>query len=287
MTEPANAVMEKAGEIFGKKYFGVPFPVILIGVAGAAYVVRRMIKGNEEAKVAAPATEGYAMDVSGNKFASAYTGQAGGVPFGSGSLTSAAVSGVSAITPATEMNNDGWVRRATEKLNLLGQWNVMDIQAALQAYISGKQLDQRQAAIVQQATKVEGIAPVNVTPGGVTQSSSSVVRIISPANSPVAFAEYADGSVKPFNSMAELESIAANNTALQYNDGTPKIVVLQQDDPTWNRADYSPWGGQEAFKQSVIAYQQGDSNWTPYWATPSYIYSHNTATTRGSGTING
>jgi len=240
MTEPANAVMEKAGEIFGKKYFGVPFPVILIGVAGAAYVVRRMIKGNEAAKEAAPATEGYAMDVSGNKFASAYTGQAGGVPFGTGSLTNAGASGISPITPATELNNEGWVRRATEKLNLLGQWNVMDIQTALQAYISGKQLDQRQAAIVQQATMVEGIAPINIIPGGVAEAvetitdrtSPEIVGLVGGTNNGAIWARYSDGTLIGVSDANQLQKIVDSNPSrFKNSDGSWKIDYRPGSDP--------------------------------------------------------
>src|SRR4051812_4196771 len=107
---PDNAVLDKAGELFSKKYFGVPFPLILVGVGGTAFLIRRLIKGQENAADVdsyTPEGEGYAMDVSGNKFASAYTGQAGGVPFGSGSIGNALASGVSPVTSPTEINNEG------------------------------------------------------------------------------------------------------------------------------------------------------------------------------------
>jgi len=231
----AEIMGESAGDIFGKKYFGIPFQVILVGVVGVAFVAKHLINSKKNAATVdstAPATEGYATDVSGNKFASAYTGQAGGVPFGSGSLTNAVASGASAVTPATEINNEGWLRRATEKLNLLGQWNVTDIQTALQTYISGKPLDQRQAAIVQQAVKVEGLAPVNVNPGTVSGTGTKVMRYLNPAGTPSIFAEFSDGSVRWIQDPQQFAALVAANPDVPQS---PDVLAIS--DPIWSTSD--------------------------------------------------
>jgi len=174
-----NAVMEKAGEIFGKKYGGIPFPVILIGVGVTAFAIRKLIKGQQASKTvdSQPVDpNGYVVDASGNKFASAYTGAGGGVtPFGAGSLTSAASTGIAAITPVTETNNEGWFRRASEKLSGAGMWDPVFIQTALMKYISGAPLNQRELAVANQAVKMEGQPPINVNPG-----ESQIVDTTSP-----------------------------------------------------------------------------------------------------------
>ncbi len=276
----AEIMGEGVGEIFSKKYFGIPFPVILVGVVGVAFVAKKLIASKNQDAESLPATEGYAMDVSGNKFASAYTGQAGGVPFGSGSLMNAGASGVSAITPVTEINNEGWLRRATEKLNLLGQWNVTEIQTALQAYISGGKLDQRQAAMVQQAVNVEGLPPLNINPGNPVNPNQphEIVGLIAPGNSPAVFAQWDDGSLHLFENANEFGSVVASNPKLQYRDGTPKIRIVPQSDPIFANADYGPnWTKDTYYEQVTKTYQQGDPNWRPYWADPNYIASHSAA----------
>jgi hypothetical protein len=273
----AEVMGEGIGEVFGKKYFGIPFPVILVGVVGIAFVAKHLIASKQQNVESQPATEGYATDVSGNKFASAYTGQAGGVPFGSGSLTSAASSGVAAITPPTEINNEGWLRRATEKLNLLGQWNISEIQTALQTYISGGKLDQRQAAMVQQAVNVEGIPPVNINPGNAVNTNipHNIVGLIAPANSPAVFAQWDDGSLHLFENSNEFDSVVATNRNLQYGDGTAKIQVIQANDPIWANADWGPNWTKDTYNQQVTsAYNQGNPSWQPYWASSSYIQQH-------------
>jgi hypothetical protein len=230
-----NAVMDKAGELFGKKYFGIPFPVILFGVAGTAYVIRRMVKGNESAKTvdSAPVPEGYAMDVSGNKFASAYTGQAGGVPFGSGSLTSASASGVSVATPPTEIDNVPWTRRAAEKLAAGNMWNSVEVQRALTAYITGQNLDAKQTAIVNQAIKMEGQPPIPLAPGG-TSASSQLVGLVNPTGTVGIFGKYSDGSLVWLGDGNQTANTIANMKA---NGIDTNVTQLPINDPIWQRAD--------------------------------------------------
>lgn len=241
-----NEVIAAAGNLMEKKYAGIPFPLILVGVAGTAFIIRKLVKSKAAANDASsPQGEGYAMDVSGNKFASAYTGQAGGVPFGSGSLTNAGSSGVSAISPVTEVNNEGWLRRATEKLNLLGQWNVTDIQTALQTYISGGKLDQRQSAIVQQATKVEGIPPLNVNPGAGSATGYDIPtlqRFIQQPGNYAIFGQYSDGSVKWIPNPQDLYSTAASSGNSNLYDSTKDQVIVHQitaADPLWQTTPYA------------------------------------------------
>lgn len=233
-----NAVIDKAGDLFDKKYFGVPFPLILVGVAGTAYVVRRLIKGQENAKDVdsyTPEGEGYAMDVNGNKFASAYTGQAGGVPFGSGSLTNALSSGAAAITPPTEINNEGWLRRAAEKLTNSGMWDATFVQTALQKYISGTDLNQRENAVISQAIKMEGQPPINVKPGNVQGNDSGYVatpvRILRNNATGGIYLEYSDGTLHHVTDMVEWAKLRGPNGIVKDLD----VVEISSNDPILKR----------------------------------------------------
>jgi hypothetical protein len=243
-----NAVMDKAGELFGKKYFGIPFPVILGGVAVAAFVVRRMVKGQERSEDAAEPTEnGYVLDASGNKFASAYTGTGGGVglPFGSGGLTNASGTGTSP-TPVTEINNEGWLRRASEKLTDAGMWDPIFVQTSLAKYVAGVKLNQREQAVASQAVKMEGQPPINVdsSESGDLAATPVPVRIVQNTNG--AFVtEYSDGTVRLIRSPAELRALTGQDIVrpgVATSTGL-KVDILQENDPFWNIVGTSRWIG--------------------------------------------
>lgn len=241
-----NLVMERAGDILGKKYGPLPFGAWLGIVAVAAYATRRLIKGNQAAKDASTNSdsEGYVVDSSGNKFASAYTGTVGGgaTPFGTGSVTSAASSGTAA-TAATETDNTGWARRAAEKLQSANMWNPLDVQGALARYITGESLNDKQSAIVNQAIKMEGQPPVALYGVDTNSANSStytptIVRFVTGygPNKQAVFAQYSDNSVRVLRSSDELYSVAKNsNNPSLFNTASGKVVMttLPSDDPIW------------------------------------------------------
>lgn len=265
-----EGIADAAKGLWDKKFIGLPFPVILIGVAGTAYVIRKLKTKQSAAQTAASGENGYVVDSSGNKFASAYTGAGGGVtPFGTGSITDAISSGANAVTPATEVNNEGWLRRATEKLQGLGQWNVTDIQTALATYISGGDLNQRQTAIVDQASKVEGLPPINVTPGKNTTSSTSVIRYLNPAGNAGIFAQYDDGSVRWIQDAQQWDAIKANNPNVD-----TKVQTVAVSDPVWRNADVVQSKNKQYLVSEATYKQPGDkySNYTilDSWADAPY-----------------
>lgn len=228
-----NEVMDKAGELLGRKYGPLPFGAWLGIIAVTAFVARKYVASNRNAKATA-SDEGYVVDSSGNKLASAYTGTAGGgTPFGTGVVTSAA-SQQGSVTSPTEIDNRGWLKRAADKIQAAGMWNPLDVTGALTKYITGEALNQREQAIVNQAITMEGQPPVSVYGGDTNGGSWGVTaqRIIQPAGNAGLFIEYSDGSVKWIQDINEYLS-------LKQSDPTKfgKIDVLPISDPIWRRSD--------------------------------------------------
>ena len=226
-----NAVMDKAGDILGKKYGPLPFGAWLGIIAVTAFVARRLVKGNAEAKQVT-ADEGYVVNSNGQAFPSAYKGTGGGVPFGSGTVTSAS-STQGTVTPITEVDNNGWLKRAAEKLRNANMWNPLDVQSALTKYVTGQGLTNREQAIVNQAITMEGEPPVNVY-GGENDNSwgVSAMRVIQPAGNAGLFIEYSDGSVKWIQDGNEWRSLVESDP-----EKFGKINVLPITDPIWRNSD--------------------------------------------------
>lgn len=229
-----NTVTNGAKNILAKKYGPLPFGAWLVVIAVTAYVARRLVKGQQASKdaEASLSPEGYVVDSQGTEFPSIYKGTGGGVYSGVGSVYGAGSSG-SSVTPVTEVNNEGWLRRAAEKLASAGQFDNIAVQKALQTYISGGDLDQRQSAIVNQAIKAEGQPPINVNPGKQSTGPwANVLGVVTPAGNAGQFLEYTDGSLVWIRDPGELSAL---RTARPELDLTPKIMALG--DLRWRQSD--------------------------------------------------
>ena len=226
-----NQVMDKAGELLAKKYGPLPFGAWLAIIGVGAFVARKYVASNKAAKAVA-SDEGYVVDSSGNKLASAYTGTSGGgTPFGTGVITSAAAQQGSVTSP-TEVNNFGWVKRAGDQLKNAGMWNPLDVSAALTKYITGEALNSREQAIVNQAITMEGQPPVNVFGGELDNSGVTAQRFVQPAGNAGVFIQYSDGSLKWVRDGNEYASLVESDP-----EKFGKINVLPVSDPLWRNSD--------------------------------------------------
>jgi hypothetical protein len=230
-----NAVMDKAGELLGKKYGPLPFGAWLGVIAVAGFVGKRFIASNKTAN-AAQSQEGYVVDSSGNKLASAYTGTAGGgTPFGTGVLTSAS-SQQGTVTSPTEIDNTGWLKRASDKLATAGMWNPLDVQSALTKYIVGEGLNTKEQAIVNQALKVEGQPPVSLYPGDLQPDQPSTpvpTGVFTPAGNAGVFVRWSDGSLTWVRDPSERDALAKAYPTLNFANPTVKAIS----DPIWKTSD--------------------------------------------------
>lgn len=255
-----NSATNAAKDLLGKKYGPLPFGAWLGIAAVTAYVVRRMIKGQESARDAEMTESAYVLDTQGNKYPSAYTGTGGGVPFGSGSLNSAGSSG-SSVTPPTEINNESWLRRAAEKITKAGMWDAVFVQTALQKYISGGTLDQREKAVVNQAISMEGQPSVNVVPGKV--ATNRIVGFVRPSGKVGVFAQYDDGSLvwlgDGFATGRALES--AKSQGIDTN-----IKEIPVNDPIWQNSNVVRESGSQASLQYLW-----EERWAQYVAPNQYL----------------
>jgi len=225
-----NQVMDKAGELLSKKYGPLPFGAWLAIIGVGAFVARKYVASNKAAKAVA-SDEGYVVDGTGNKLASAYTGTGGGgTPFGTGVVTSAA-SQQGTVTSPTEVNNLGWVKRAADKLKEAGMWNPLDVSAALTKYITGQSLNSREQAIVNQAITMEGQPPINVFGGELDNSGVTAQRIVQPAGNAGLFIQYSDGSLKWIQDANEWVALK------QSDEKFSQINVLPVTDPIWRNSD--------------------------------------------------
>lgn len=264
-----NSATNAAKDLLGKKYGPLPFGAWLLIAAGVAYATRRLIKGQQDANAAAPESA-YVLDSQGNKYPSAYTGTGGGVPFGSGSVSSAGVSGSSTATPPTEINNESWFRRAVEKLAQAGMWDTVTVQQSLMKYISGGKLDQRESAIVAQAIKMEGVPPVNISVGaGSSGSGATPVRIVKPAGNAGQFIQWSSGALTWIRDPNEMQALK-NSLGKDFNY-TP--VILPIGDPIWMNADVYQQRSREYLETEAM----NKKNWqeTAYGPSAGTIYSLN------------
>lgn len=262
-----NTVTNGAKDLLGKKYGPLPFGAWLIIIAATAYVARRFVKGQQASKDAEAnlSPEGYVVDSQGTEFPSIYKGTGGGVYGGVGSVYGAGSSG-SSVTPVTEVNNEGWLRRAAEKLAAAGQFDNITVQKALQTYISGGDLDQRQSAIVNQAIKAEGQPPINVNPGKQSTGPwANVLGVVTPAGNAGQFLEYTDGSLIWIRDPGELSAL---RTARPELDLTPRIMAIG--DARWRQADVY----QSQSKDYLAAEAREKSAWknTEYGPSQYTIY---------------
>lgn len=241
-----NTVSKGAGDLLGKKYGPLPFGAWLVIVAGTAYFARKLIKGQQAANTAAAA-----QDSTGGGLVTV----GGGVPFGSGGLTDATTNtNNTPVTPPTEITNQPWLTRAAAKLAAGGLWNPLDVQRALQTYISGQPLDSRQSAIVNQAISAEGQPPIPIVPGGPAGGGTNATLngIVYRAGHAGIFARYSDGTLRWIYNPIELKALTTGNANLNL----PK-VTLPSSDPAFNTADYGP-GGYAVYKASENANAKRD-----------------------------
>ena len=258
-----NQVMDKAGELLSKKYGPLPFGAWLAIIGVGAFVARKYVASNKAAKAVA-SDEGYVVDSSGNKLASAYTGTSGGgTPFGTGVITSAAAQQGSVTSP-TEVNNRGWLKRAADKLQSAGMWNPLDVQSALTKYITGEGLSSKEQAIVNQAITMEGQPPVSLNPGELTQADPGLakpVRVLRPAGNAGIFTQWSDGSITWIRDPAEKDALAKAYPSLNF--GSP--LVLATSDPTWKNADVYQSKSQDYLKAEALQ----KSSWNDPTMSPS------------------
>ena len=255
-----NEVMDKAGELLGKKYGPLPFGAWLGIIAVTAFVARKYVASNRNAKAVA-SEEGYVVDSSGNKLASAYTGTAGGgTPFGTGVVTSAA-SQQGSVTSPTEIDNKGWVRRAAEKMQQAGMWNPLDVQSALMKYIFGESLNQKEQAIVNQAITIEGQPPVNVFGGDLDQpdpGSPSPTGVFTPAGNAGVFVQWSDGSLSWVRDPAERAALQKSYPTLNFSNPTIRAIS----DPIWKKSD--------VYQQKSKDYLEAERREKAVWRNPNY-----------------
>lgn len=242
-----NPVMSKAGDILGKKYGPLPLGVWLVVVGGTAFGVRMLLNRRNNASAELP-DEAYVMDSAGNKLPTAYKGSGGGLPFGSGVVTSATGSPVSDPTPPTEIDNTGWARRAAEKMLAAGMFNTLEVQTALAKYIAESPLSAKEKAIVNQAIKMEGLPPASIYADNSDvpkASPGSIVRFVRGVMLPDGkgglraggiYMQYSDGSVRYIGDGADVDEIArtsGNPSLFDQSTGKARVAVLSPNDPIW------------------------------------------------------
>ncbi len=175
-----NEVIDKAGELFTKKYGPLPFWAWLAIAGGTAFTIRVLINkknGISNTVVADSGTSTTASDTSSGTSALAGTPNNGDpINTGGGSIQTAGPTINQAESAwTTAQTNAEWSQLAVQAVTKTNMYDPYTIQMAIQAYLNGGQVNAQQQAIVSTAIKAIGVPPDDVIAPGPAGKAASVL----------------------------------------------------------------------------------------------------------------